>query len=372
MEYKYYWLALSSIQELSNTSLRRLYDRFGSPERIFSAPPKELITAGHIKEEVAERITKFNDWNKVERDWGKIKKEGITFTIFYDEIYPQNLKNIPDPPFFLYIKGEIKNEDRQAIAIVGSRKATNYGRVTTEHLSRELVSHGFTIVSGMARGIDSYAHQAALSAGGRTIAVLGCGIDIIYPMENKGLMEEIARSGAVVSEFPFGTQPLSYNFPRRNRIISGLSLGIIVVEAAKDSGSLITANYALEQGREVFAVPGDIFSDRSLGTHSLIKEGAKLVEKVEDIIEELKPHIKLGMPIIEKSFKKVEVAPKRFNLTVEEETVFQLLSIEPRHIDEIITETRFPAYRVSTLLLSLELKGAARRVAGNNFVKEIT
>lgn len=371
MEDKYYWLALSSIQELRNTSMFKLYDRFGSPERILSASAEELVATANINEELIARIINFNDWDRVKREWGKIKDEGIIFTIFHDDIYPQNLKNIPDPPFFLYIKGEIKQEDQQAIAIVGTRKATNYGRTTAERLSRELTSRGFTIVSGLARGIDSYAHQGALAAGGRTIAILGCGIDIIYPQENKGLMEEIAKSGAVVSEFPFGTRPIHYNFPRRNRIISGLSLGTIVVEATEDSGSLITAHFALEQGREVFAVPGNIFSDKSLGTHKLIKQGAKLVERIEDIIEELRPHITSGRVAEEKSVVKTEVIMKRFNLTEEEDIIYRLLSSEPKHMDEIITETRFPAQRVSTALLSLELKGAARRVAGNNFAREI-
>ncbi len=219
-----------------------------------------------------------------------LSKENKTRTLsFSDKGYPTNLKYIYDPPPTLYVKGNILPEDNIAIAIIGSRRATYYGLKNAENLSFELAAGGITIISGLARGVDSAAHRGALKAGGRTIAVLGSGLNIIYPPENEKLAREILQCGAVISEFPQGTAPLRQNFPRRNRIISGLSLGVVVVEAAKRSGALITANLALEQGREVFALPGKIDSFTSRGTHDLIKQGAKLVESAEDIIEELEP-----------------------------------------------------------------------------------
>lgn len=219
-----------------------------------------------------------------------LSKENKTRTLsLLDKDYPANLKYIYDPPSILYIKGNILPEDTIAVAVVGSRRATYYGLKNAENLGFQLAAGGITIISGLARGVDSAAHRGALKARGRTIAVLGSGLNKIYPRENEELVEEIAQNGAVISEFALDTPPLRQNFPRRNRIISGLSLGVVVVEAAKRSGALITANFALEQGREVFALPGKIDSFTSKGTHDLIKQGAKLVESIEDIIEELEP-----------------------------------------------------------------------------------
>ena len=219
-----------------------------------------------------------------------LDKMGISVVTCLDELYPHNLLNIYDRPAFFYVLGRLDNED-VPLAIVGSRNASTYGRYTTDRISRELALRGITIVSGMARGIDSCAHRGALAAKGRTIAVLGSGLDVIYPPENKKLFDAISSNGAVISEFPLGTQPLSYNFPARNRIISGLSYGVVVVEAGEKSGSLITAKLAMEQGREVFAIPGAIDSASSRGTNSLIKQGAKLVENIDDILEDILPQL---------------------------------------------------------------------------------
>lgn len=269
-----------------------------------------------------------------------------------DKSYPKLLREIPDPPPKLWIKGEIKKEDEAAIAVVGARRATNYGREVTEELVSALVSAGLTIVSGMARGIDSVAHKTALDSGGRTIAVLGSGIDVCYPPENKKLFGEIAKDGAVVSEFEPGTPPNAWNFPQRNRIIAGLSLGVLVCEAAEKSGSLITASLAAEFGREVFAVPGPIYSKMSEGTSSLIKDGAKLVYSVKDILEELG-----GFEEIPKNFQR-KATPD----TPELKMILELLQDEPKHIDAIIKETKLSASRVSSLLSVAEISGVVKHV----------
>jgi DNA processing protein len=282
-----------------------------------------------------------------------------------DEAYPTNLRYIYDPPLKLYVKGKIIPEDNIAIAIVGSRRATYYGLKNAEDLSFELAAVGITIISGLARGIDSAAHRGALKAKGRTIAVLGSGLNVVYPEENKALAEEISCSGAVVSEFPLDAPPHSQNFPRRNRIISGLALGIVVVEAAKRSGALITANFALEQGREVFALPGKIDSFTSQGAHNLIKQGAKLVESTEDIIEELEP-LRAVQARGARGSVRAKVVPK---LPEEEGKVYSCLSNEPVQIDEIIQKAALSHGKLLTSLLKLEHKKLIKELPGKLFAK---
>jgi DNA processing protein len=304
-----------------------------------------------------------------------------------DERYPAWLRAIADPPAVLYCDGQIEPRDRQAVAIVGARQATPYGLRVTETLARELSGAGFTIVSGLARGIDAAAHRAALEAGGRTIAVLGCGLNVNYPLEHTCLREEIAASGAVLTEFAPGTKPLAHHFPRRNRIISGLSLGVVVVEAAEDSGSLITARLALEQGREVFAVPGPLDAPLSRGPHGLIKQGAKLVETVDDIVEELLPqiirtplmdplHLKsngcpdLGATEAAGASKQRSVLSKATalpNLSREERLVWDQMSREPLHLDELTERSGLTPAGVAGILLALELKGVARQLPGQRY-----
>ena len=296
-----------------------------------------------------------------------------------DKEYPASLKLISVPPLVLYVCGEILPQDCFSIAIVGSRLASLYGIKTAERLSRELSCRGWTIISGMARGIDTAAHKGALKSGGRTIAVLGCGLDIIYPSENKKLRNEIMLQGAIISEFPLGTPPEKFNFPIRNRIISGFSLGTIVVEAAKRSGALITANYALEQGKEIFAVPGHINSSTSQGTHQILKEGAKLVENADDILEELQPIIKSHLKKLKQkqakdSLKITEDSSHKGlmpRLNAEEEKIYNFLSsYEAKYIDEISKELNFPPFRVLTILSMLELKKLVKRLPGQRFCKE--
>lgn len=319
---------------------KELMERFGSPEKI--------LTAKGIK--TRERIKK---------EWSLIKKHKAGVISIFDEGYPENLKTIHSPPIILYVKGKIIPEDKFSVALVGSRRATIYGLEVCKRLAGGLASMGIVIVSGLARGIDSAAHRGALEASGRTIAVLGSGLNVIYPAENKRLADEIISSGALLSEFPMDMAPLKQNFPIRNRVISGLSLGAVIVEAAKQSGALITASFALEQGREVFAVPGKAGASASMGTHGLIKRGAKLVDSVEDIIEELN----LELKEINKDAKpqmKLDGAKKK---------IYDILSDEPVHIDNIIQRINLPPHEVSRLLLELELEKFIKELPGKNFVK---
>lgn len=284
-----------------------------------------------------------------------------------DDGYPVWLRAISSPPDVLYCDGRIEPRDRQAIAIVGSRQATPYGLRMTETLARELSGAGFTIVSGLARGIDAAAHRAALEAGGRTIAVLGCGLDITYPPEHGRLREEVAANGAVVTEFPAGTPPKPSHFPQRNRIISGLSLGVVVVEAAEDSGSLITARFALEQGREVFAVPGSIDAPLSRGPHGLIKQGAKLVETVDDIVEDLLPQLETtGILKRRPGLPKAGELP---NLSPEERLLIDQMSREPLHLDDLTERSGLTPAGVAGILLGLELKAVVRQLPGQRYYR---
>jgi len=318
-----------------------------------------------LGEKVAQGIRRGPLEKIVEKELNRLKETGGRVITLTDEAYPRRLKDIYDPPALLYIRGELRIEDEFAIAIVGSRKTTPYGRWFTEKVGNELARHGVTIVSGMARGIDSLAHMGAVSGGGRTIAVLGCGVDVIYPSENRNLFAKIIDHGAVLSEFPMGSPPEGGHFPRRNRIISGLSLGVVVVQANEKSGSLITAGYALEQGREVFAVPGNVGTESSRGVHRLIKEGAKLVESSEDILEEILPQWK----------RERETAPEVKipgpKLTGEETVLYELLGETPWHIDAIIRESRLDPGKVSSLLLNLELKGLVSQWPGKCFSKKM-
>jgi DNA processing protein len=294
---------------------------------------------------------------------------------FSDAGYPKNLRNIHKPPKQLFVNGTLLAQDEMAVAIVGSRRATHYGLEVAERLGCELAARGVTVVSGMARGIDSAAHRGALRAKGRTIAVMGSGHGNIYPPENKKLYDEIVKSGAVVTEFEDDMEPMPYNFPQRNRIISGLSLGLVVVEAAKNSGALITADLALEQGREIFAVPGKISSATSSGTHELIKDGAKLIQSADDIIEDLKTFEIAPLEGEAKEAKTEAIAAKTkayiYNsLTDDERAIYKTLSDEPVHIDEIFERARLSASRGLKILLDLELKRLVKELPGKQYVRK--
>jgi len=353
-----YWIALSMLQDIGPVGSRKLLSVFMTPERIFNTGIEGLLSVEGIGINRAKNIKGFSLWKNVEKQIRVMEKRGIKAVCFGESAYPEMLREIEDAPVVIYIKGDTQPQDRYAIAIVGSRKPTPYGTSVAENISEELALMGFTIVSGMARGIDAISHKGALRADGRTMAVLGSGLVVPYPPENKGLMDKIASSGCVISEFPPGTPPDKENFPRRNRLISGLSLGVLVVEATSDSGSLITAGYAIEQGREVFAVPGNIISSNSKGTNELIKKGAILTRKAEDVVEELAPVLKGFIRSKEKA--KIEI-------TGEEKTLCNLLSGEPKQIDAISRESRLPASKVLGILLGLELKGAVKQTTGKRF-----
>ncbi len=359
----YYWIALRFVFGVGNVNYKNLINHFRSPENVFHADPRELEQVEGVTAKAIESIKAFKPGSDVQRELDLIEKNSVTVITLKDPAYPESLKNIYDPPPFLYVKGEITKQDDNAFAIVGSRNASEYGTLATDRISRELAAHGLTIVSGMARGIDSCAHTGALAAKGRTIAVLGSGIDVIYPSENRKLYESIVVHGAVISEFPIGTEPLAYNFPARNRIISGLSLGVLVVEASLNSGSLITARLALEQGRDVFAVPGNVLAYKSKGTHKLLKDGAKLVESAQDILEE----IRLKAPVEEQQEERRE-APVA--LDQESLLVYRILSEEALHIDEVILKTGLSSSHVSSLLLDLELNGLIKQLPGKRFIRQ--
>ncbi len=361
----FHWLALSLVPGVGGVFFRRLLDRFGSPEAVFRASLKELLQVEGLGEKVAREIAKGPEEKRVQTELELLNRVGGKIVTIGDASYPKRLKEIYDPPPLLYVRGDLKEEDELAVAIVGSRKTTPYGRWITEKISQELARQGITIVSGMARGIDSVAHGGALSGGGRTIAVLGSGVDVVYPPENRNLYKRMIEQGAVVSEFPMGSPPEAGHFPKRNRIISGLSIGVMVVQASADSGSLITANYALEQGREVFAVPGNVGSDSSRGTHQLIKDGAKLVESSDDILEEILPQWRKEKEVSQ------EVERPRRDLTEEERALYERLGETPLHIDVLIRESTFDPGKVSSLLLNLELKGLISQWPGKCFSKKL-
>lgn len=358
MDEIYYWIALTLIQDVGPLKAKRLLSIFKDPVDIFKANKKDLCNIDGIGEKTANEIKGFKSWDMVERCMNLMMKEDIKAIHLRDPLYPEMLKFIENPPIVLYYKGRLNGDDRYAIGIVGSRKPTHYGISVAEKLSEELASMGFTIISGMARGIDSCAHKGAIRAGGRTIAVFGSGINVPYPPENKTLMNRIIESGCVMSEYPPDTLPDRENFPNRNRLISGLSLGIIVVEATMKSGALITANLAIEQGREVFAVPGNINSENSKGTNNLIKNGAILIRDVKDVLEELAPSLKGFIKRKEK---------RDLTLKEEEKILCNFLSGEPKHIDIISREAKLTSSRVLSLLLELELKGLVKQIPGKRF-----
>jgi DNA processing protein len=354
---EYHWFGLKNVPRVGNVTFRRLVDHFGSPERVLSAGESELSAVEGIHPSVIASLLRHDYRQFAETECSSLLRTGARIVTFHSPDFPCLLQQIHDPPPFLYVKGQLKSHEA-AISIVGSRKASPYGLAVTAKLARELADSGIAIVSGMARGVDTAAHRGALAGGGRSIGVLGCGINVTYPAENRSLFAEMADKGALVSEFPLGTGPLAENFPRRNRIISGISTGVLVVEAARGSGSLITAQCALEQGRDVFAVPGNVSSPLSRGTNLLIKQGAKLVERIEDILEEL--------PSRSASAATGSLSPPPCFSPLEAQ-VYSCLSQTPLHIDEIAAKCALTAGDVSAILLRLELNGTIMQLPGKHF-----
>ncbi len=356
---------------LGDATLRRLVQQFASPAAVLAASPGDLIAGGGLSPELADAIRTRPDretTKRIEHELRVIERLRLTVLTCAESAYPARLLTIPDPPPLLYLSGTLAEVDRHAVAVVGSRQATPAGRAVTEQLSRELARAGFTVVSGLARGVDAAAHRGAVAADGRTLAVLGCGIDQTYPPEHKKLREAVEAHGAVLSECPVGAPPHSHHFPKRNRIISGLSLGVLVTEAATESGSLITARLAAEQGREVFAVPGPIMSEYSRGPHGLIRQGAKLVERVDDILEELLPQLDEAMRMRLKNRGTAPIPSER-PLGVNESTICAQLSFDPIHIDDIVQRTGLSVSDVQAVMLLLELDGRAKQLPGHLYIR---
>ena len=388
-----YWLALRRARGVGPRTCKLLIEKFGTPEKIFQLNSEEIAAAG-VPRNTARSITEFRDFEALEKELCELPNIGARLIKWSDADYPLNLRQIADPPPFLFVRGTAQLTDSNCIAVVGARAASDIGRRMAQRLGLELAAKGFTVVSGLARGIDGEAHQGALDAHGKTLAVLGCGVDVIYPAEHRKLAEAIiAGGGALISELPIGTQPLAENFPTRNRILSGLCLGVVIVEAAEKSGSLITARMALEQDRQVFAVPGSPLSGKTRGSNRLLKEGAKLVECVEDVIEELAPQM-IGRPRVAERTPAVSIEqvpmPPTSNTTARAE-VAQLLQSpadakstegpvdstttilnnlresERLHVDSIIESSGLNAQTVLRLLLELELEGRVTQHPGKLF-----
>ncbi len=359
-------LVLNNLSLIGSVKTQQLLRNFGTADKVLQAKRAELTRIPGISEKIADNILHWQKKVSLKEEIAEIEKAGIKLITFQDEQYPSNLKEIYDPPIILYVKGDLLPEDKYSIALVGSRRSSNYGRESAMRLARELGANGFTVVSGLAHGIDTAAHRGALMAKGRTIGVLGSGFNDPYPSENAELIEQISQSSAVISEYSMNTHPDKINFPIRNRIISGLSLGVVIVEAPKHSGAMITAYHALNQNRMVFAVPGRIDMPSFKGTHHLIKEGAKLVENVEDILSEFQYLFPKDM-VRKGAFEKEEILHPK--LDPNEEKVYSILSNEEKDIDEIISKSGLLPNEVSVALLSLEMKRLVKQLPGKQFTR---
>ena len=378
-ETQLYWLALHLVPGLGARNALKLIKSFGDPERVFHASLSELRSWG-LRQAVAQAIHSGTSFEDAAEEARKVEGAGVEVVSFHDSRYPARLKEIFDPPILLYARGRVELLNTAGVAVVGARRPTPYGMAVSQKLSRELSEAGLTIVSGMARGIDSYAHRGALQARGTTIGVLGCGVDVVYPRENKKLAAEIVERGLLVSEFPMGATAFPQNFPIRNRVISGLSLGVMVVEAAQYSGSLITARLALDQGRDVYAIPGSIVSKPSWGANLLIKQGAKLIQESADVLEELpvEVHREAARRYQQGSDgKNLETStPAQASLweasasPLAKKLLPQLEVDTSKHIDEIIRscEQNSPS-EILSALGELELCGVVKQLPGKHFVR---
>lgn len=354
---KRYWIAFNLVKGIGSARMRALLEHFGQAQTAWEASPADLVAAG-LSPRLAETVVQACREGLPERTWEAIQKQGITVLTWEDASYPRRLKEIDQPPPVLYLRGELAEEDQWSVAIVGTRRATAYGRQATGELAAGLAQRGITVVSGLARGIDAIAHQAALQAGGRSLAVLGSGVDQIYPPEHRRLAEQMYEHGGLVSDYPPGTPPEAANFPPRNRIISGLSLAVVVIEAGESSGALITASFASDQGRAVFALPGSIYAAQSRGTNRLIREGAHIYLDLPGLLEVLN----LGQ------VSQQRAARAALPADATEAKLYAILGREPVHVDEIGARADLPIAQVSAALTLMELKGMVRQVGGMNYV----
>lgn len=354
-----YWNAINQNLKIGPVRFKKLYNYFESIKQAFFASASELKEAG-IEENITEYFIEKRKRIDPDLEMEKLEKENIEIITILDKSYPRILKEIYNPPPLLYIKGNFQKSDELSIAVVGTRKPSPYGKQVALEIVRDLTKQGITIISGLAIGIDSIVHDCALKNKGRTIAVLGSGLDqkSIYPSSNKKLARQIMECGAVITEFPLNTPPLKHHFPSRNRIISGLSLGTLIIEAPEKSGALITANYALEQNREIFAIPGNIYSSASFGPNDLIKKGAKLTSCASDILNEL------NLSLATEYTKKQEIVPE----TKEEAILLKFLNKEPTHIDKLIRKTGLTTAAINSTLTLMEIKGKIKNLGGMNYI----
>lgn len=352
-----YWVGFNLVKGIGAARFRALLDYFGEAETAWKASQADLRAAG-LGPKVIETLQQVRSSVSLDRVWDHLQSLGVTLLTWEDEGYPRRLREIDQPPPVLYLRGQILPKDEWAIAVVGTRRITAYGRQVTEEIASLLAHKGVTVVSGLARGVDGLAHQAALQSGGRTIAVLGSGVDTIYPPEHRRLAEKIYESGAVISDYPLGTQPDAVNFPPRNRIISGLSLAVVVVEAGETSGALITARFAAEQGRDVFAVPGNITAPSSVGTNRLIQQGARPLLDSQELLEVL------DLTLVTEHIEARTVLPA----DPVEAMLLSVLSSQPLHVDDIRSQAELPIETVSASLALMELKGMVRQVGGMHYV----
>ena len=357
MDDRKYWIGFNLIKGIGAVRMQGLVAYFGDLESAWRADPAHLTEAG-LGTKVIERVIQAREKVDLDQLWEKIESQGIKILTWQDEAYPPRLKEIDQPPPVLYIRGEYLPDDLFAVAIVGTRRVTPYGRQVTEEIAAFLAANGMTVISGLARGVDAVAHSAALRAGGRTLGVLGSGVDKIYPPEHRALAEQMMERGGIISDYAPGTPPDASNFPPRNRIISGLSLAVVVVEAGETSGALITAEFAAEQGREVFAVPGSILAPQSKGTNKLIQRGALPLLSANDLMQAL-DLTRVGE---QKTARKILPADET------EARLMNVLGNEPLHVDEIRNQAELPIEKVSAALVLMELKGMVRQVGGMNYV----
>jgi len=352
-----YWVGFSLISGIGRVRFTQLESHFGNLGDAWRAASGDLKRAG-LDSGSVRAITSWRPKISLEAEMEKLDRYGVKVFTWHDPEYPSRLKEIYDYPPLIYVRGSLLPEDEWCLAVVGTRRATVYGRQVTEEIVADLARSKITIISGLARGIDSIAHRSALEVGGRSIAVFGCGLDIVYPSENAKLAHNIIQQGALISEYPLGTRPRADNFPRRNRIMSGLSLGVLAVEASETSGAIITAHLAVEQNREVFAIPGSILSPASRGTNHLIQEGAKLVHDYTDILEEL------NLTAVAQQIEMKEIIPPSDT----EALLLKQLSAEPTHIDEVCRSSGLPVSTVSGTLTMMELKGLVKQVGNMNYI----
>ncbi len=358
-------LRLALVPGVGPVTRQALLERFGSAAAVLAAAPSQLRDVAGVGTTLARKIVAANEEVDAERELNLCRERGLTLLADTDPAYPRLLREIHNPPAFLFVHGELKPEDALAVAIVGTRHATSYGRQQAERLAAGLARAGLTIVSGLARGIDAVAHRAAMQAGGRTLAVLGSGVLNIYPPEHQSLADEVRGHGALISENPPLSEPVSGAFPQRNRLISGLSLGVIVIEAAERSGALITARHAMEQGRDVFAVPGRVDSRTSRGCHRLIRDGAKLVECVEDVLDEFGPLVEAAP----RPDGTVMHHPAELQLNELERQVLNAITSDAISIDRVVETCGLPVQRVLATISVLEMRSLVRRVSGNSVLR---